>query len=96
MEGLGDSEAQSRAGRQTPSSLLLRQGHTENIYFSAAYCQSDAPAAQSRKETLNQGCLLALSLLQKPEHKEVRVGVLLPCLPAEMCGALSGVPGCVP
>lgn len=34
-EGPGDSEAQSRAGRQMPSSLMLQQGCTQNIYFLA-------------------------------------------------------------
>lgn len=94
----GSGTQKHRAGRAGKRPHLYCSGKdTRRIFISrAAYCQSDAPAAQSRKETLSQGCLLALSLLPKPGHKEVRVGVLLPCLPAEMCGVLSGVPGCVP
>lgn len=84
----GSGTQKHRAGRAGKRPHLYCSGKdTQRIFISwAAYRQSDAQTAQSRTETLKQGCLLALSLLLKPDHKEVRVG--------ENGGGASALPPC--
>lgn len=61
VEGLGDLEAQSRAGRQTPSSLLLWQGHTQNIYFLTCFLPKQCTNhTKHKRDPGRKDCLPAL------------------------------------